>query len=121
MHVVAQSAQFDVEQISVRDLLSQVSRELEGSAILTGDCQLLISEIATAEMSNSVIERLQGVDLLAQTLVELSQLLMRAAAACPADLILSDSLLKSVRLAALRDRLAGKSLDSAAQADPELW
>jgi hypothetical protein len=111
----------ELERLTLDKLMSRISRELEVNAILASDCQAVISEIAPSHMSDSVIERLQGVDLLSQTLVELARLLNRAVAACPADLTLSDNLLVSVRLAALRDRLAGKASESVDQGDPELW
>ena len=103
------------------ELMLQVSRELNANAIVAIDCQTVISEIGSERLSNSIIERLQAVDLLSQTLIEIAQVLNRAASSCPADLCLPESFLTSVKLSALRDRLAGKASDPAAHADPELW
>ena len=103
------------------ELMLQVSRGLNANAIVAIDCQTMISEIGPERLSNSIIERLQAVDLLSQTLIEIAQVLNRAAASCPADLCLPESFLTSVNLSALRDRLAGKASDPAAHADPELW
>ena len=103
------------------ELMLQVSRELNANAIVAIDCQTVISEIGPERLSNSIIQRLQAVDLLSQTLIEIAQVLNRAAASCPADLCLPESFLTSVKLSALRDRLAGTASDPAAHADPELW
>jgi hypothetical protein len=103
------------------ELMLQVSRELNANAIVAIDCQTMISEIGPERLSNSIIERLQAVDLLSQTLIEIAQVLNRAAASCPADLCLPESFLTSVKLSALRDRLAGTASDPAEHADPELW
>lgn len=107
--------------LSLGDLLFRISRELDENAILANDCQMIISEIVPTNLSASLIKRLQAVDLLSQTLVELASLLNRTGAVCPADPILPGNFLVDVRLAALRDRLAGKVLESAGGHDPEIW
>ena len=110
-----------VGSLPLFELMLQVSRELSANAIVAIDCQTVISEIGPERLSSSVIERLQAVDLLSQTLVELAQVLNCAAASCPSELCLPESFLTSVKLSALRDRLAGKASDPRAHADPELW
>jgi len=103
------------------ELMLQVSRGLNANAIVAIDCQTLISEFGLERLSNSVIERLQAVDLLSKMLAELARVFKFASASCPSELCLPESFLTSVNLSALRDRLAGKASDPAAHADPELW
>jgi hypothetical protein len=107
--------------LTLRELLSSVSRELSNNATLAHDCQDVIAEMVPFGLSNSVMERIQGVDLFSQILVELAELLSRAVESCPADLMTSDSLLTGVRLAALRDRLEGRTPDQVESGDAELW
>jgi len=94
---------------------------LEVNSILASDFHDVISELAAKNMSSDVIERLQSLDLISQTLVEIGIFLDLVSAACPPDLFVSESLLDNIKLAALRDRLQGKAPDVAGAADPELW
>ena len=109
------------EIFPLQELLRNIAQELNRNATLAHDCQDVIAEMVPFGLSNSVMERIQGVDLFSQILVELAELLSRAVESCPADLMTSDSLLTGVRLAALRDRLEGRTPDQAVSGDAELW
>ena len=108
-------------QLSLRELIARVAQEVEVNSILASDFHDVISELAAKNMSSDVIERLQSLDLISQTLVEIGIFLDLVSAACPPDLFVSESLLDNIKLAALRDRLQGKAPDVAGAADPELW
>jgi hypothetical protein len=107
--------------LTLRDILISISRELSSNATLAHECQDVIAELVPHGLSNSVMTRIQGVDLLSQILIELAEVLNRAVVSCPPDLLTSQSLLEGVRLSALRDRLAGEATELVASGDAELW
>lgn len=108
-------------EISLKTLIVRVAQEVELNSILASDFHDVISDLAAKNMSSDVIERLQSLDLISQTLVEIGLFLDLVSAACPPDLFVSESLLDNIKLAALRDRLQGKAPDVGGAADPELW
>ncbi|MFM8820056.1 MAG: hypothetical protein ACKOD3_05865 [Phenylobacterium sp.] len=64
---------------------------------------------------------MQALDLVSQTLIEIGRLLDRVNKDCPVDFEVPNELLMDIRLAALRDRLANKVVDTADDPDLELW
>ena len=107
--------------LSLRVLIERLAIELEVNSILASDFHDVVSDLAAENMTGSVMERLQALDLISQTLAEIGVFLNGMSAVCPADQIVPDSLLKDIRLAALRDRLEGKAADLPGPVDPELW
>lgn len=107
--------------LSLRVLIERLAIELEVNSILASDFHDVVSDLAAENMTGSVMERLQALDLISQTLAEIGVFLNGMSAVCPADQIVPDSLLKDIRLAALRDRLEGKAADLAGPVDTELW
>jgi hypothetical protein len=107
--------------VSLRDMISRVAIELEVNSILASDFHDVVSDLAAENMTGSVMERLQALDLISQTLAEIGIFLSGMSKFCPADQIVPENLLKDIRLAALRDRLEGKAPDLAGPVDPELW
>lgn len=108
-------------EISLRTLIVRVAQEVELNSILASDFHDVISDLAAKNMSSDVIERLQSLDLISQTLVEIGIFLDRLSTVCPSDIFVSENLLNNIKLAALRDRLQGKAPDVSGGADPELW
>jgi|688.fasta_scaffold994509_2 hypothetical protein len=107
--------------LSLRDLLSRVAHEIEVNSVLASDFHDVVSELAAENMTASVIERLQALDLISQTLAEIGIFLTTISAICPSDQTVPESVLDDIRLADLRDRLQGKAPDVTGSVDPELW
>jgi hypothetical protein len=102
-------------------MISRVAIELEVNSILASDFHDVVSDLAAENMTGSVMERLQALDLISQTLAEIGIFLSGMSKVCPSDQIVPESLLKDIRLAALRDRLEGKAPDHTGPVDTELW
>lgn len=107
--------------VSLRDMISRVAIELEVNSILASDFHDVVSDLAAENMTGSVMERLQALDLISQNLAEIGIFLSGMSKVCPSDQIVPESLLKDIRLAALRDRLEGKAPDHTGPVDTELW
>ena len=101
-------------------LLRRLAREMRVDAAIADDCQDSISWDDLGALSPEMTERLQGLDLLSQHLIEIGRVLDGLAAAGlvgPAP----RGLLDDVRLGDLKKRLEGTTRDAAAPAEPELW
>lgn len=106
---------------SLRDLISRVAHEIEVNSVLASDFHDVVSELAAENMTASVIERLQALDLISQTLAEIGIFLSSMSAICPVERTVPESVLDDIKLADLRDRLQGKAPDVTGPVDPELW
>lgn len=107
--------------VSLKDMISRVAIELEVNSILASDFHDVVSDLAAENMTGSVMERLQALDLISQNLAEIGIFLSGMSKFCPSDQIVPESLLNDIRLAALRDRLEGKAPDHTGPVDTELW
>lgn len=125
MHAQAQSAESVSEtpspELTLRLILGGLAKELRKNAVIASDFHLVIEELANERLSNILIERMQALDLVSQTLIEIGRLLDRVNKDCPVDFEVPNELLMDIRLAALRDRLANKVVDTADDPDLELW
>ncbi len=125
MQVQSQTAVFHPEdspgEISFRSLLTRIARELDENSILSSECHIVVSALEEKRVSDRVSSRLQSLDLISQSLLELSVILSRIGAFLPEDMTLPEGLLNDIKLAALRDRLEGKPSGLASDGEPEIW
>ena len=125
MQAQIQTAAFHPEDslggLSLRSLLTRIARELDENAIQSSECHIVVSALEEKRVSDRVSSRLQSLDLISQSLLELSVILSRIGAFFPEDMTLPEGLLNDIKLAALRDRLEGKPSGLASDGEPEIW
>lgn len=108
----------------LRHLLTRISNAISAAAVLSDDCQRYVGELIDgAEPVTSDHHRLQQLDLLSQTLHDLTCVLGRTAARVSPDISIDlDAVLSSVGLRALASNLAGvDTLQTHAAGDLELF
>ena len=113
--------------VDVAELSRRMAEELYAAANIADDCQMAVESILDRGLNKEEIVRLQALDALTQTLVEIAGVLDRLAGTSSLGGASSPDLLDPINLSDLRRRLRGgaASVDAGPADDdgdePELW
>lgn len=97
------------DDVHLRHLLIRIGNAISSAAVLSDDCQRYVGElIGAAEVVDGNHHRLQQLDLLSQTLHDLTGVIARTAARVSPDVTIDlNPVLSAVGLNALASTLAG--------------